>query len=169
MERIVEKELMDDPKHAIAYANADFEEYHSRFIEIFDIEFPDIEIKGRILDLGCGPGDITFRFANHFPDSTVIGIGEAAIMIELANQRKCRESEFVSNIMFVEAEIPVAPIPRIPYDLIVSNSLYHHLHDPEVLWKTILDYGYSGTKIFKTYIKHQRCAPPPPCSIFCII
>ena len=148
MERIVEKELMDDPKHAIAYANADFEKINNRVIEIFDIEFPDIEIKGTILDLGCGPGDITFRFAKHFPDSTVIGIDGAAIMIELANQQKCRETEFLGNIKFIEAEIPVAPIPGIPYDLIVSNSLYHHLHDPEVLWKTILDYGSSGTKIF---------------------
>jgi len=148
MERIVEKELMDDPKHAIAYANADFEKINNRVIEIFDIEFPDIEIKGTILDLGCGPGDITFRFAKHFPGSTVIGIDGAAVMIELANQRKCRETEFLSNIKFIEAEIPVAPIPGIPYDLIVSNSLYHHLHNPEVLWKTILDYGSSGTKIF---------------------
>ena len=139
---------MDDPKHAIAYANADFEKINNRVIEIFDIEFPDTEIKGTILDLGCGPGDITFRFAKRFPDSTVIGIDGAAIMIELANQRKCREVEFLSNIKFIEAEIPVAPIPGIPYDLIVSNSLYHHLHDPEVLWKTILDYGSSGTKIF---------------------
>ena len=148
MERIVEKELMDDPKHAIAYANADFETINNRVIEIFDIEFPDTEIKGTILDLGCGPGDITFRFAKRFPDSTVIGIDGAAIMIELANQQKCRETEFLGNIKFIEAEIPVAPIPGIPYDLIVSNSLYHHLHDPEVLWKTILDYGSSGTKIF---------------------
>jgi SAM-dependent methyltransferase len=148
MERIIEKELMNDPKHAIAYANADFEKINNRVIEIFDIEFPDIEIKGTILDLGCGPGDITFRFAKRFPDSTVIGIDGAAIMIELANQRKCREVEFLSNIKFIEAEIPVASIPGIPYDLIVSNSLYHHLHDPEVLWKTILDYGSSGTKIF---------------------
>ena len=148
MERIVEKELMDDPKHAIAYANADFETINNLVIEIFDIEFPEIEIKGTILDLGCGPGDITFRFAKRFPDSTVIGIDGAAIMIELANQRKYRETEFVNNITFIEAEIPVVPIPGIPYDLIVSNSLYHHLHDPEVLWKTILDYGSSGTKIF---------------------
>ena len=148
MERIVEKELMDDPKHAIAYANADFEEFYSRVTKIFDIEFPDTEIKGTILDLGCGPGDITFRFAKHFPNSTVIGIDGAAIMIELANQRKGKEAELAGKTMFVKAEIPVGPIPRIPYDLIISNSLYHHLHDPEVLWKTILDYGSSGTKIF---------------------
>ncbi len=136
---------MDDPRHAIAYANADFEEFHSRVIKLFDIEFPDADIKGAILDLGCGAGDITFRFAKHFPDSTVIGIDGAAIMIELANQRKGRET---GNITFIEAEIPSALIPGISYDLIVSNSLYHHLHYPEVLWKTILDYSSSGTKIF---------------------
>jgi len=148
MERVVEPELMDDFEQAEAYANADFEEPHRRVIELFDSEFPGIEIKGQILDLGCGPGDITFRFAKRFPEATVIGVDGAAAMIQLANKRKAREKGVADKVQFVEGFIPGAAIPGGPYDLIVSNSLLHHLHRPNVLWETILDYASSGTTIF---------------------
>jgi len=148
MERVVEPELMDDFEQAEAYANADFEEPHRRVIELFDSEFPGIEIKGRILDLGCGPGDITFRFAKRFPEATVIGVDGAAAMIQLANKRKAQEKGVADKVQFVEGFIPGAAIPGGPYDLIVSNSLLHHLHRPNVLWETILDYASSGTTIF---------------------
>ena len=73
MLRIVEPELMDDPEQAEVYAAADFEKPHSNIVEICDVFFPGAEIKGQILDLGCGPGDITFRFASKFPESLVSG------------------------------------------------------------------------------------------------
>jgi len=148
MERIIEPELMDDLEQAKAYANADFEEPHRRVIELFDSEFPGIEIKGRILDLGCGPGDITFRFAKRFLEATVMGVDGAAAMIKLANERKAREKRVANKVQFIEGFIPGAAIPRAHYDVILSNSLLHHLHQPHVLWETILDYASSGTKIF---------------------
>jgi len=70
MERILEPELMGDMEQAEAYANADFEEPHSRVIELLAAEFQRPRISGRILDLGCGPGDITFRLARRFPEAT---------------------------------------------------------------------------------------------------
>ncbi len=148
MERVLEPELMDDREQAEAYANADFEAPHSRVIELFDSEFPGIEIKGRILDLGCGPGDITFRFAKRFPDATIVGVDGASAMIQLANERKTREQGVTDKVTFIVGFIPGAAIPDGPYDLIVSNSLLHHLHQPDVLWETILNYAVSGTKIF---------------------
>ena len=91
MKRIPEPELMDGYEQAKAYADADFEEPHRRVIELFDNVFPGTEISGAILDLGCGPGDIAFRFAYRFPGSSVIGIDGSCAMIELANERKDKE------------------------------------------------------------------------------
>ncbi|HET9234400.1 MAG TPA: SAM-dependent methyltransferase, partial [Candidatus Eisenbacteria bacterium] len=58
MERIPEPELMTEDEQARAYAQADFEEAHSRFIALFRETFPEVS-EGTALDLGCGPGDIT--------------------------------------------------------------------------------------------------------------
>ena len=54
MERIPEPELMDMGEQAEAYANADFEDSHGRIVQLFDAAFPAVEIKGSLLDLGCG-------------------------------------------------------------------------------------------------------------------
>lgn len=148
MKRIIEPELMDEPEQAKAYADADFEQPHQRVIELFDIEFPGANITGDILDLGCGPGDITFRFAKRFPDSTITGVDGSAAMINLANKRKALEIGTTDTIRFIEGSIPGTPIPNVKYDLILSNSLLHHLHQPNVLWETILEYAAFGTKIF---------------------
>lgn len=139
---------MDELEQAEAYVNADFEEPHRRVIELFDIEFPGIEIEGEILDLGCGPGDITFRFVKRFPNSMITGVDGSAAMIKLANERKAREKGIADKVKFVQGSIPGAAIPNVRYALIVSNSLLHHLHRPRVLWETVLDYASPGTKVF---------------------
>lgn len=148
MDRILEPELMEGHEQAEAYAGADFEEPHGRILSEFDREFSGVEISGAILDLGCGPGDVTFRFVRRFPQATVLGIDGSAAMITEANKRKEREPEVARRIEFLEGFIPGAPIPRKPYDLILSTSFLHHLHSPEVLWQTIGEYAISGTRVF---------------------
>jgi len=148
MRRVVEPELMDDQAQADAYAGADFEEAHSQIVEAFDINFPGTELKGKILDLGCGPGDIAFRFATRFPSSSLIGVDGSSTMIKLANERRARETQLLDRVTFIEGFIPGASIPPGPYSAIVSNSLLHHLHHPEVLWETVSQYASSGSKIF---------------------
>ena len=67
MQRVTEPELMDEPSQAEAYAAADFAEARGRIVEGFAANFPGVEVAGNVLDLGCGPGDISFRFAARFP------------------------------------------------------------------------------------------------------
>lgn len=146
MESVLEPELMENMEQAEAYANADFEEPHSRVIELLDAEFQRPKINGRILDLGCGPEDITFRIACRFPEAAITAVDGSAAMIKLANQRKERERG--RKIEFIQGFIPKVKIPRVTYDLIISTSFLHHLSDPSILWKTLAEYGSSGTKIF---------------------
>lgn len=146
MERFLEPELMEDMEQAEAYANADFEKPHNRVIELLDAEFQHPVITGNILDLGCGPGDITFRIAYRPHEASIIAIDGSAAMIKLANQRKKREGR--SKIEFIQGFIPRVSIPPVTYDLIISTCFLHHLSDPLVLWKTITEYASAGTKIF---------------------
>jgi SAM-dependent methyltransferase len=148
MQRVTEPELMDEPAQAEAYAAADFDEAHERIVERFAVCFPGVEITGNILDLGCGPGDISFRFAMRFPGASVTGVDGSAAMIELARQRQGRETRLADRMHFIEALIPATPLPAGPYAAIISNSLLHHLHRPAVLWETIAAYASAGTRIY---------------------
>jgi SAM-dependent methyltransferase len=129
VKRIVERELMTDPAQARAYAAADFEEAHSRYPRLFRQLFPDCPKTGHALDLGCGPGDVTRRFARLLPGWKFDAVDGSPAMLAHAPKSK--------RIRYIEGFIPGAPIPRTRYDLVLSSSLLHHLHDPGVLWQTI--------------------------------
>jgi SAM-dependent methyltransferase len=148
MQRIPEPELMDDPQQAAAYAAADFAEAHSRIVAAFEQFFPQDEVAGPVLDLGCGPGDIGFRFAARFPGCEIIGVDGAAAMLALAQQRKAADPALGPRVSFVEGLLPAAPIPEQAYAAIISNSLLHHLHDPAALWETVAQHAVRGTRVF---------------------
>jgi trans-aconitate methyltransferase len=84
MDRILEPELMDDLEQARAYAEADFAEPNSHFVELFLERFPDWDRTGAILDLGCGPGDIALRLAETFPQCEIHGVDGSAAMLQFA-------------------------------------------------------------------------------------
>lgn len=147
MKRIPEPELMDQPEQAFAYAMADFSEPDTQFILLFQEEF-GTHIKGYVLDLGCGPGNISFRFARAYPDCIVHGVDGSSEMIRLAKDFLIRERELIERVVFIEGILPdIKPLGQF-YDVIISNSLLHHLHNPAVLWDTIKRFSRKGTIIF---------------------
>jgi SAM-dependent methyltransferase len=139
---------MDGPLQAEAYAAANFAETHGRIVEGFAEYFPRVAVAGEVLDLGCGPGDISFRFAARFPECTVTGVDGSTAMIELARQRQAREGLLGERVRFIEGRIPGASLPAATYAAIISNSLLHHLHRPAVLWETIAACASVGTRIY---------------------
>lgn len=133
MHRKLEPELMDDQEQVKAYAEADFSEPHSRFIELVSEHIPP-DFSGNALDLGCGPGDITCRFARQFPKTKIDAVDGSKTMLNYGE--KLVPSGLFSQINFIHAKLPFFKSPG-SYELIFSNSLLHHLPDPQVLWQTI--------------------------------
>lgn len=146
MERIPEPELMDDAAQARAYAEADFEAPHSRFVELMNAAFGE-PLTGCVLDLGCGPADITLRVARAHPGCELHGVDGAPAMLRLGREAVAR-CGLEGRVRLLEGYLPGAPLPRKGYDAIISNSLLHHLADPMVLWETIRAVGRPGAAVF---------------------
>lgn len=146
MERIPEPELMDDPEQALAYARADFSEPHNFFIDLI-IQHFGASLSGSVLDLGCGPGDICRRFAQRFPDCRIHAVDASAAMLDLARTDTGNQA-LDSRILYILAHLPEARLPLKHYDMLISNSLLHHLENPASLWKSIINYGRTGTTVF---------------------
>lgn len=147
MQRILEPELMDDPEQAHAYAMADFSEPDSQFISLFREEFGP-NITGLVLDLGCGPGNISFRFVKAYPGCVLHAIDGSSEMIRLAKALLSKEEELTKRLSFIKGILPDIESPRKSYDVIICNSLLHHLHNPMVLWDTIKRFSGDGTIVF---------------------
>ncbi|MCI0655101.1 MAG: class I SAM-dependent methyltransferase [Methylococcaceae bacterium] len=148
MKRILEAQLMEDEDQVKAYAEADFEEPHGHFIKLFEADFLDREVEGFVLDLGCGPGDISFRFAASFGNCAIHAVDGSTTMLKYARHRLGRTNSMHKQINFFEGMLPHLRLPESRYDYLISNSLLHHLPDPDVLWTVIKQYSKTDSGIF---------------------
>jgi cyclopropane fatty-acyl-phospholipid synthase-like methyltransferase len=147
MLREPEPELMDSEEQALAYALADFSEPHDRFVALFRETFGELSVDGTVLDLGCGPADVTIRFARAFTACRIDGLDAGPNMLKLAGEA-VRRHGLSDRIRLLNARLPGAVTPRLAYDAVISNSLLHHLADPMVLWEAIEAYAKPGAAVF---------------------
>lgn len=149
MERLPETELMEDEEQAKAYALADFSISHTMFVDLFIEKFSNIpsSFNDVILDLGCGPCDITRRFAKAYPDASFHAVDGAAAMLKQAKILN-DEKGFSHKIKLVEAVIQELESPQPFYHLIISNSLLHHLKNPFDLWASIKKHAKPYAHVF---------------------
>lgn len=146
-ERIPEPELMDTEEQALAYAMADFSDAHGMFVDQFRVLYGSSHSPWRVLDLGCGPADITLRFATAYPACRIDAVDGAEAMLRHA-RRAVRDRQLDARIHLVHGRLPQQDFPHPVYDVIISNSLLHHLADPMVLWNAVKMAGGKGTIVF---------------------
>ena len=145
MDRIVEPELMEDEQQALAYASADFSESDAAFVDRF-IELSGDTINGRVIDLGCGPGNISLLLVERMPAASVTGLDGSKAMLDIARERAAGLSGASGRPAFIQETVPYSGIGS--FDYIVSNSLLHHLHDPMSLWKSLRRDASPGAVVF---------------------
>lgn len=147
MKREPEPELMEGREQARAYAHADFEEPHSRFLRLLQDTFPVREAGPWVVDLGCGSADISIRVAKAYPDCSVHGVDASRAMLDFGRQA-IREAGLEDRVELRSGYLPGVTLPRSAYDTIVSNSLLHHLPDPMILWREIRRLSRPGSGVF---------------------
>lgn len=147
MKRIPEPELMVNDEQAWAYAHADFEIPHSLFIQSFQEYFPHQAITGHVLDLGCGDAEISCRFAQTFKQCQIDGIDGSENMLKYGQERIERQG-LTGRIRLIQGYLPGAQFPLARYDVMISNSLLHHLAHPHVLWETIKSLAKPSAVVF---------------------
>jgi ubiquinone/menaquinone biosynthesis C-methylase UbiE len=136
MQRTPEPELMDAPEQARAYAEADFDEPNRLFAGLFQALLEDSQPAGRrLIDLGCGPGDICIRLAKALPDWSIVGLDAGPNMLALAADA-VSDAGLETQIELLLARLP-EDCPAERFDAITSNSLLHHLPNPMALWNSI--------------------------------
>jgi trans-aconitate methyltransferase len=137
---------MDSEAQTLAYAEADFNESNSLFTERFLERFDGLPVCGRMADLGCGPGDITIRLAQALPGWELTGLDAGPNMLERARERLAVEDTEL-NVRFAQAYLPDDTLPERAWDAVVSNSLLHHLPDPQALWRSVRHLGAPGAAV----------------------
>lgn len=159
MQRIPEPELMTGLEQARAYAEADFNDSDLAFLARVRQLFPE-GLGERLVDLGCGPGNISFRLAFSYPAAAVFALDGSAPMLALAREQLQLQvqqwPQLAERLRFVQA---VLPDPALPggASALLSNSLLHHLHDPGVLWRSLRQLAAPGAAVYVKDLRRPAC------------
>ena len=147
MERVPEPEqLMDEPEQAHAYAEADFSEANALFGRLLR-DLAQGEVRGRGLDIGCGPADIPIALLREHPGLRLDALDGAEAMLDLARERLARLPELAGRLRLHCDTLPTSLLPGAHYDYILSNSLLHHLENPDDLWLTLRRCAADGARV----------------------
>ena len=114
MQRTPEPELMEGQEQAFAYAAADFSVGDQALVDRLVQLFP-AGLGTSVVDLGCGPGNISFRLVDGFPDAKVLGIDGAAAMLAPAMQKLSHRPALQPRLRFERRCLPgpwLCPLPR---------------------------------------------------------
>jgi 2-polyprenyl-3-methyl-5-hydroxy-6-metoxy-1,4-benzoquinol methylase len=93
-----------------------------------------------VLDIGCGPCDVTRRFATANPGYRFHAVDGSRAMLQRAPRQR--------RIKLICGCVPDVKLPAQRYDVILSSSLLHHLHNPVALWQTVARCAKPGSLVF---------------------
>lgn len=139
-------ELMDERAQALAYANADFSEANNLFVDLFNALL-DHPARGRLLDLGCGPADIPLALLQQHSGLEADALDGAEAMLEMARAHLSGKPELAGRIRLLCEQIPCPLLRAGVYSGVISNSLLHHLADPQAMWQTVSHCAAPGSSV----------------------
>jgi ubiquinone/menaquinone biosynthesis C-methylase UbiE len=143
--RTLEPESMDTAQEAEEYELMD----HSAVNEAFVCDLlAGGNVGPRVVDLGCGPAAIAILLAQRLPEIQVMGIDSAIEMLEVAK----REIDFggvMERVYLQHADAKtLEDFDDEMTDTVISNSLLHHLEDPQLALATAQRLLREGGRLF---------------------
>ena len=90
-------------------------------------------------------------------------------MLDLALADLEREPEIASRARLICDKLPSPRLETGAYDLLLSNSLLHHLHDPQVLWRSLPVLGRPGAIVLIMDLMRPASARSSPCRTALIV
>ena len=149
MDREPEPELMNKKSQVKAYCSADFSlgeinfiKFISNYLKINNINLSRNDL---IVDLGCGPGNISEKLSERWPDVNVLGIDGSQEMIREAESRMLKNKIMnkFRNLNYLCSDIRKIStheiLSRKKINLLVSNSFIHHIIDIDHFFKFIVN------------------------------
>ena len=110
---------------------------YNQMLEALINAIPDTKENPKILDLGCGTGNITLKILERFPEAKITCLDLSENMIEIA---KNKLSDY-DNVDYIIGDFTTTEITE-KYDAIVSSLALHHIpndKEKEIMYKAIYE------------------------------
>jgi ubiquinone/menaquinone biosynthesis C-methylase UbiE len=128
--RTPEPEVMGEADEVEAYASAATQAYLDAVDDtLVEQALCFGPLKGWLLDLGTGPGCIPLKIARLSPELRVVGVDRSLPMVQEARRAAARE-KLDGRAFFMLADAARLSFRSAFFDVVISNSLLHHLPEP---------------------------------------
>ena len=146
MPRTPEPERMTEEEE-VFYAKADYSAPHEALArEIYQTVGAG---EKWAIDIGCGPGDVLLRLRKLAADWVLVGADISPRMLSLASEdeaKRLSETETPINWLIINGR--KIALPARTFDVVISNSVLHHIADPVQFWSEIGRLSKPGTEVF---------------------
>jgi ubiquinone/menaquinone biosynthesis C-methylase UbiE len=144
LERVLEQEVMDSEQDAHEYEAFDNSAVNAEFVGSALELAP---VAGTVLDMGTGPGDIAILLAQRAPRLRVVAIdlGEHMLAAARANVHRAGLSD---RIEILRADVKSTGLASSSFDMVISNSLVHHIPEPELFFAEMKRLARPGAAFF---------------------
>ena len=131
MKRVPEPDLMEKKEQAYAYANADFSSSNELFLEKL-FEFCSITDETKILDVGCGDGEIPIEIYKKTKSKITVLDGSSAMLNEFLKKMSANN---INDIKIIQRRYEDTHLSEQSFDILISNSVLHHVKSPKQFWE----------------------------------
>jgi ubiquinone/menaquinone biosynthesis C-methylase UbiE len=142
--RILEPEVMDTAADAADYDAMDFTAVNAAFAD------DCLNAIGRVttlLDVGTGTARIPIELAKRSSSLQIIGVDLSEEMLILG-RKNIAAAGFADRITLFHVDAKGMPFEDGTFDAVVSNSIVHHIPDPNHCFKEIVRLAKPGGAIF---------------------
>jgi ubiquinone/menaquinone biosynthesis C-methylase UbiE len=144
LERRLEPEVMDTEEDAAEYETIRNDDVNAEFV----LRATEIAPGARdVLDLGTGPGHIAVLFAKANPTAHVTATDLAEQMLLLARRNVGNEG-LADHITVLRRDAKATEFNDASFDLVLSNSLVHHIPEPLFFFRELKRVSRPGAGIF---------------------
>jgi SAM-dependent methyltransferase len=165
LERTLEPEVMDSAEDALEYNRMDHSVVNKKFVDEFleflesnqkrlrvasDPAFDDLEdddIIAGFLDVGTGTALIPVELCHRNPEVRIMAIDLAVSMLDIAIHN-VDLAGFRNQIQLAQVDAKDSGFEDEMFDAVVSNSIIHHIPEPEKVVSEIIRTTREGGAIF---------------------
>ncbi len=136
--RVPEPEVMNDSGEVEAYSSAAAQAYLDKIDDTFvehAVRLVAGRAAGRALDIGTGPGQIVLKLARRLPSWQFAGVDRSPNMIRQA--AASADAATARRVQFFVGDGNRLPVPNADFDLVMCNSVLHHLAQPRHLFAEV--------------------------------
>lgn len=160
LQRVLEPELMDTPDEARDYDAMDHSDVNRLFASdlIAAAQAKPEVLSGDMLDLGTGTAQIPIEICRQTPEGRILAVDAAIEMLELARYN-IELAGVITRVRLAHVDAKQLPYRDGTFDVVMSNSIVHHIPEPDaVLVEAVRVLKEGGLIFFRDLLRPESDA-----------